>query len=134
MRQLHQFQGMSCFRICHSDACRNLFVDIERNGKKYTRSLHHHPIVTTISDLYKVDLPRRSANTIQGRPRASDVPPVSEIGGEIGDETTATDVSIITMTPASPVATKATATSTNRSTTRSITSISSQNIRYTEKI
>ena len=74
IRQLHQFQGMSCFQIFHTDACRNLFVDIERNGKNYTRSLHHHLIVTMISNLYKEDLPRRSERTSQGRYRYSTMP------------------------------------------------------------
>ena len=45
-RQLHQFQGMSCFQFFHPDAYTNLFFGIERNGKKYTRSLHNHLIVT----------------------------------------------------------------------------------------
>ena len=33
IRQMKQFQGMSFFRIFHSDVCRNLLVDMERNGK-----------------------------------------------------------------------------------------------------
>ena len=100
---------------------------------KNTRSLHHHPIVTMISDLYKADLPRISGRIIRGIPRASNVPPVTEIGGEIDYGPTATNVSIITMTPEIPVATKSATIFTNISTTRvtiSTTSISSQNIRY----
>ena len=84
-----------------------------------------------ISDLCNSDLPRRGKRNIRGRPRAYNVPPVTEFGGEIDDGTTATDVSIIKMTPSSTVATKAENTCKNRSTTRvnrSTTSISSQNI------
>ena len=36
-----------------------------------------------ISDLYKTDLTRRSERTTRGRPRASNIPAVTEIGGEI---------------------------------------------------
>ena len=87
-----------------------------------------------ISYLHKEDLPSRSKGSVLGRPRASNVPPVTKISGDIDDVNTATCVSIITITPSSPVATKAATISTNRSTTRlirSTTSISSQDIRYT---
>ena len=72
-----------------------------------------------------------------GRPRGSNVPPVTEIGGAIDDGNIATDVSIIKMTPASPVATKAYTTSTSISSdrvTRPTTSISPQNIRCTRNL
>ena len=90
-----------------------------------------------LSDLYKADLPRRSESTIRGRPRGSNVTLVSEIVSETDDGTTATDVSIIKMTPSRPVANKAATTPTNKSTikvTRSTTSISPQNIRYTRNL
>ena len=74
---------MIIFQICHSDVCRNLFVDIERNGKKYIGSLHHHPIVTISSDLYKADLPRRIGRNIRGIPRAYNVSPLTEFSGDI---------------------------------------------------
>ena len=96
---MYQFQGMDFFQYSHLDACRNLFVDIKRNGEKYTRSLHNHPVVTIISDLYKVYLPRRSKRNIRGRPRVYNVLPVTEIGGDVDYGTAATDVLIITMTP-----------------------------------
>ena len=32
-RQMYQLQGMICFQIRQLDACRNLFFDIEINGK-----------------------------------------------------------------------------------------------------
>ena len=83
-----------------------------------------------ISDLCKADLPRRSERTSRERPRAFNIPPVTEIDGEIDDGTTATDVSIITMTPTTPLLTKAALRSTTR-VTRSTNSLSSQNIRYT---
>ena len=82
-----------------------------------------------ISDLYKADMPSWSERNILGIPKASNVPPVTEIGGDIDDGTAATDVSINTTTPLSPVATKAATTSTNISKTRvtiSTTSISSK--------
>ena len=41
----------------------------------------------------------RSEITIRGRPITYNIPPVTEIGGDINDGTTATDLSIITMTP-----------------------------------
>ena len=80
-----------------------------------------------ISDLYKAYMPSWSESTIQEISRASSFPPVIEIGGDIGDGTTATDVSINTMTPSSPVETKSDTTYTNISTTivtRSTTGIS----------
>ena len=40
-----------------------------------------------IFDLYKADLTSISEGTIQGRPRAYNVYPVTEIGGEIDDGT-----------------------------------------------
>ena len=45
-----------------------------------------------ISDLYKADLPSWSESTILWIPRASDIPPVTEIGGDIYNWTAATDV------------------------------------------
>ena len=52
-----------------------------------------------VSDLYKADLPRRIERTTRGRPIAYNVPPITEVGGDIDDGTIATDVSIIEMTP-----------------------------------
>ena len=66
---------------------------------------------------------------IRGRSRAYNIPPVTEIGGDIYDRTTATDVSIIIITTEIPVATKEATTPRNRSTTiltRPTTSISSK--------
>ena len=71
-----------------------------------------------ISDLYNADLQSCSESTIRGIARASNFPPVPEIGGGIDDGTASTDVSIITMRPSSPISTKEANTSTNRSTTR----------------
>ena len=48
-------------------------------------------------------MPRRPERNIREIPRASNVPPVTEIGGKINDGTTATYVSIIKVTPAGPV-------------------------------
>ena len=83
---------MSCFQNFHSDARRNLFFDTERNGEKYKRLLHHHTIVTMIYDLYKENMPRTSERTIQRRPTASNVLPVTKIVGDIYGGTAATDV------------------------------------------
>ena len=94
---MHQFQGMSCFKSFQTYACRDLYDNIERNRKKRTESFHHHPIVTRISDLCNADLTRRRKRSIQGIIRASNVHPINEIGGDIDDETTGTDVSIITI-------------------------------------
>ena len=69
-------------------------------------------------DLYKADLTSRSERTSQGITRDLNVPPVTEIGGEIDDETTATDVSIVTMTPAIPLETKVAMISTTTTKTR----------------
>ena len=52
-----------------------------------------------ISDLHKADLPKSSERTIRGRSRAYNFPPITEIGGEIGDRTTTNDMSIITIAP-----------------------------------
>ena len=87
-----------------------------------------------LSNLYKAYLPRRSERTSQVRSKGSNIPPVTEIGGDIDDGNTATDVSIIKMTPTSLVSTKSATISINRSTprvTRSTTIISSQIISYT---
>ena len=45
-----------------------------------------------IPDLYRADLPSRRGRTIQVRPRASNIPPLTEIVGDIYDGNTATDV------------------------------------------
>ena len=63
-------------------------------------------MVIVIYYLYKADMPSRSEITIQGRPRSSNVPPVTKIGGYIDNRTTSTGVSIITIIAAIPVATK----------------------------
>ena len=90
--------------------------------------------MTIISDFYNVDIPRRSERDIRGRLRASNIPSVTQIGGDIYDGNKYTDVSIIKMSPASPVSTKTATTPTNISTnrlTRPTTRISSKNIGYT---
>ena len=69
-----------------------------------------------ISDLYKSDMPRRIKRNIQGRTRASNITPVTEVGGYIDYGNTYTDISIITMTLTSPLATNTATKSTNRST------------------
>ena len=98
-----------------------------------------HKFITSSSDsdhddlFYEVDLRSRSERNIWRTPTTSNAPTVTEIGGDIDDENTSTDVSVVTMTPVSPAATNAATTSTNRSKTRvtiSTTSISSQNISY----
>ena len=50
---LPQFRGMSCFEIAHHEDCKNLFVQVERNGRMYTRSVRKHPIVTKMTKLYE---------------------------------------------------------------------------------
>ena len=90
-----------------------------------------------IYDWYKSEPTRKNERNIQGISRASNVPPVTEIGDAIYDEDTATNVSIIKTSPESSVSTKSDNTSTNRYTTRvttSTTSVSSQNIRYTRNL
>ena len=67
---------------------------------------------------YEAYLKSSSEMTIRGRPRTSNIPHVTETGGEIYDRTVATDISIITMKPEIPVATKSDTTYTNISTTR----------------
>ena len=52
-------------------------------------------------------MPRSIESTIRGRPRVSNVPPVTEIVGQVDDVTTATDVSIIKMTTEISLAAKA---------------------------
>ena len=61
---------------------------------------------------------RRSESTIRGIPRASNVTPVTEIGGDIDDGTKSRYVSIIEMKPSSPLSTKADMISTTISKTR----------------
>ena len=90
-----------------------------------------------ISELSKVDMPSKIENTIKGITIYYNVPPVTEIGGEIDIRTTATDMTIITTPPASPVATKSAKMFTNRSTTiltRPNTSVSSKSIIYTPNL
>ena len=50
---LSQFRGMSCFEIAHHEECRNLFVEVERDGRNYTRSVRKHPIVTQLKRFYE---------------------------------------------------------------------------------
>ena len=50
---LPQFRGMSCFEIAHHEECRNLFVEVNRDGKKYTRSVRKHPIATQLTKFYE---------------------------------------------------------------------------------
>ena len=69
---------MSFSQFSHSDACINLFVYLESNGRKYKRLFYHQPMVTMISDFYKEYIPRKSKRTIIGIPRDSNVPPVTE--------------------------------------------------------
>ena len=71
-----------------------------------------------ISYFYREDLPMRSKGNIPGRTRYSNVPPVTEIYGDIECGTKSTYVSIVTITPSSPVATNTSTISTNISTTR----------------
>ena len=65
-----------------------------------------------LSGFYKAFLTNRNEITIQGIPRASNLPPRTKIGGETYDGTTSTDVSIIktsgniTMGPAIALLTK----------------------------
>ena len=44
---------MNCFEIAHHEECRNLFVEVDINGKKYTRSVRKHPIVTQLKKYYE---------------------------------------------------------------------------------
>ena len=60
-----------------------------------------------ISYLCQADMPRRIESTIRGRSRVSNVPPVTEIVGQVDDVTTATDVSIIKLTTEISLAAKA---------------------------
>ena len=79
-----------------------------------------------ISDLYKGISAKEGKSTTQGIPRASNVPSATEIGGDINDGTTGTDVLIITMTQEILVLKKLATTSTNISiakVSRSTTSI-----------
>ena len=69
--------------------CKNLFIDIESDVLKYTMSLYHHPIETMIFYLYKAYMKRSSEITTRGRPRTSNTPHVTEIGGDIDNGTTA---------------------------------------------
>ena len=75
---------------------------------------------------YKADHPNRSEKTIQGRPRASHVPPVTGIGGDIDNGTIITGVSSITMKPSSLPSTKAA--TTYKKITKTISSISTTSI------
>ena len=66
---------MSCFETAHYEQCIRLFVEVERNGQKYTRSVHKHPIVTQLNkfydNLYGI---REKENVIarRGRPRLTE--------------------------------------------------------------
>ena len=102
---------------------------------------HHNMIMTIIYYFYREKITRRSESTIQVRAVASYVPHLTEIGGDIDYETIDTDVTIITMIPASPVVKKLAITFTNISINRELTTrvtistnnILSQNLRYTRK-
>ena len=68
MSTLSQFNGLSCFQIAHQPECKSLFVEIERQGKNYVRSITTHQIAINIGNVYKETVPRRSS---QGRPTAA---------------------------------------------------------------
>ena len=80
------FAGMSCFEIAHHKHCNGLFIEVERNGGTYTRSVNNHPLPKMVKQVYKKLLARRSnKNTNSGRPRNNDnrqqqePPPLQEI-------------------------------------------------------
>ena len=50
---LPQFRRINCFEIAHHEECRNLFVEVDMNGKKYTRSVRKHPIVMQLKKYYE---------------------------------------------------------------------------------
>ena len=68
--------------------------------------LHNDPVVTMISDFFKSDLPSMIKRTIQGGLIASNFSPISEIGGDIDDETKSTGVSMLKISLVSPLVTK----------------------------
>ena len=73
MNRLSIFKGLSCFEIAHHEYCKDVFVEIERKGKKYTRARRKHPIHEEIANLYS-DLKQREDQPIRvvrrGRPRS----------------------------------------------------------------
>ena len=69
VNQLPQFSGMTCFEIAHQEQCKTLFVEVNRKGHKYIRSITKHSVVTQLSKLYQdftQDSPQQSR---RGRPR-----------------------------------------------------------------
>ena len=69
--KIPQFAGLSCFEIAHHEECNNLFVEVHRLGRTYTRSITNHPIPKMVGEIYKKALPRRSERG-RGRPRANE--------------------------------------------------------------
>ena len=74
VNQLPQFKGMSCFEIAHHEQCRNLFVEVERKGQKYTRSIRKHNIIKLVANLYRKDIDNMETEVVpkkkrRGRPR-----------------------------------------------------------------
>ena len=63
MNRISLFKGFSCFEIAHHEYCKDVFVDIERKGKKYTRARRKHPIHEEIANLYS-DLKQREDEPI----------------------------------------------------------------------
>ena len=86
LSKIPMFAGMSCFEIAHHKHCNGLFIEVERNGGSYTRSVNNHPVPKMVKQVYEKLLPRRSdRNTNRGRPRNNgnmqqqEQPPVQEI-------------------------------------------------------
>ena len=97
---------MSCLQIFHSYLRGKILLVYTLIVKNTQGRFINHPAVTMISYFYKADTPRMSERNNQVRPRASDYPPVTDIGGNIYDGNISTYVPIITMVPESPFVTK----------------------------
>ena len=98
IRFLPQFATLSCFEIAHHNLCNNLFVEVRRKGKTYTRSIKNHSVCTMVKDIYKGELPRRGERNRRGRP-ARNLPSITDVVRN--DDDNMTNISMIT-TPASP--------------------------------
>ena len=109
IRRIPEYAGLSCFEIAHHPDCADLFIEISRKGKMYTRSVSKHPMTSKIAKIYETQLPRRSGRK-RGRPKIGDIVtpnqthPIVEI--QTNTQMTSTDVmslvSNITPAPATP--------------------------------
>ena len=90
MHLMPMFKGMSCFEIAHDPFCKGLFVQIERNGTTYTRSVKKHPLPLMLAESYeKLYHQQQKEKANVGRPRKSNA---QQVDTNNKNETTINDM------------------------------------------